>query len=143
MDLFTPIVTEALQHPNFRSICAQQNGYNWDVLNEWARGFRDRDGKFVYEFQRTFDPCFWELYVFAVLKQYGLTVDFGHPAPDFFVTDNGGFNIEATVPLYAKDATPDYMRFEEPIPHDLNEFNRRDILRISNNITSNSHKIAG
>ncbi len=73
MDLFTPIVTEALQHPNFRSICAQQNGYNWDVLNEWARGFKDRDGKFVHEFQRTFDTCFWELYVFAVLKRIFLS----------------------------------------------------------------------
>lgn len=79
----------APQHPNFRAICAQQNGYNGDVLNEWARGFKDRDGKFVYEFQRTFDTCFWELYVFAVLKQYRLTVDFSRPAPDFLVTDNG------------------------------------------------------
>jgi hypothetical protein len=72
MDLFTPVVSEALQHPNFRSICTQQNGYNCDVLNEWARGFKDRDGKFVYEFQATFDTWFWELYAFAVLKQYGL-----------------------------------------------------------------------
>ena len=46
------------------------------MLNDWARGFRDRDGKFVQEFQRTFDSCFWELYVFAVLKQYRLEVDF-------------------------------------------------------------------
>jgi hypothetical protein len=142
MDLFTPIVTEALQHPNFRSICAQQNGYNWDVLNEWARGFKDRDGKFVHEFQRTFDTCFWELYVFAVLKQYGLAVDFSRPAPDFLVTDNGGFNVEATVALHAKDAAPEYMKSEEPIPQDLNEFNRRAILRIRNSIDSKGKKFS-
>lgn len=142
MDLFTPIVSEELRHPNFRSICAQQNGYNWDVLNEWARGFKDRDGKFVYEFQSTFDTCFWELYVFAVLKQYGLTVHFSHPAPDFLVANNGGFNVEATVALHAKDATPEYMKFEEPIPQDLNEFNRRAILRIRNSIDSKSKKFA-
>jgi hypothetical protein len=142
MDLFTPIISEALQHPNFRSICAQQNGYNWDVLNDWARGFQDRDGKFVFEFQKTFDTCFWELYVFAVLKQYGLTVDFSHSAPDFVVTDNGGFNVEATVALHAKDATPEYMKYEEPIPQDLNEFNRRAILRIRNSIDGKHKKFS-
>jgi hypothetical protein len=142
MDLFTPVVNEALQHSNFRSICAQKNGYNWDVLNDWTRGFKDRDGKFVYEFQTTFDTCFWELYVFAVLKQYKLTVDFRHPAPDFFVTDNGGFNVEATVALHAKDATPEYMKQGEPVPEDLNEFNRRAILRIRNSIDSKSKKFS-
>jgi hypothetical protein len=141
MDLFTPTVSAVLQHPNFRSICATQNGYNWDVLNDWARGFKDRDGKFVHEFQRTFDTCFWELYLFATLK-YGLTVDFSHHAPDFHVTDHGGFNIEATVALHAKDGTPEYMKFEEPIPQDLNEFNRRAILRIRNSIDSKSKKFA-
>jgi hypothetical protein len=134
MDLFAPVVSQEFQHPNFRSICAQQNGYNWDVLNEWARGFKDRDGKFVQEFQRSFDPCFWELYVFAVLKQYGLTVDFTYHAPDFVVCDNGGFNIEATVALHAKGAPPEFMKSAEPIPDDLNEFNRRAILRIRNSI---------
>ncbi|WP_157113724.1 hypothetical protein [Bradyrhizobium embrapense] len=58
MDLFTPVVNEALQHPNFRRLRANRNGYDWDVLNDWARGFVDRDGKFVAEFQRTFDTCF-------------------------------------------------------------------------------------
>src|SRR6266852_5824790 len=114
MNLFMPIVSEELQHPTFRSICGQQNGYNWDVLNEWARSFKDRDGKFVNEFQRTFDTCFWELYDFAVLKHYRLSVDFSHPAPDFLVLDHGGFNVEATVALHAKDATPEYRKFAEP-----------------------------
>jgi hypothetical protein len=140
MDLFMPVVSEAQQHPNFRSICAQQNGYNWDVLNEWARGFEDRDGKFVHEFQRTFDTSFWELYVFAVFKQYRLSVDFSKPAPDFFITDRGGFNVKATVALHAKDATPEYAKHSEPVPEDLNEFNRRAILRIRNSIDSKSKK---
>ena len=140
MDLFTPIISEELWHPNFRSVCAQRNGYNCDVVNDWARGFEDRDGKFVYEFQKTFDTCFWELYVFAALKRYGLSVDFGHPAPDFTVVDNGGLNVEATVALHAKDAVPEYMKFEEPIPQDLNEFNRRTILRVRNSIDNKSNK---
>jgi hypothetical protein len=142
MDLFTPVIHEELQHPNFRAICAQQNGYNWDVLNEWARGFKDRDGKFVAEFQRTFDSSFWELYVFAVLKQYRINVDFSHAAPDFLITSHGGFNVEATVALHAKDATPEYMKFAEPIPADLNEFNRRTILRIRNSIDNKRKRFA-
>jgi hypothetical protein len=55
MDLFSPIVTEAEQHPNFRTILKQSNSYNSAVLNGWASGFQDRDGKFVKEFQTTFD----------------------------------------------------------------------------------------
>jgi hypothetical protein len=45
-----------------------------DVLTDWARGFIDRDGKFVKEFQTTFNSCFWELYVYAVLKRYRLLI---------------------------------------------------------------------
>jgi hypothetical protein len=61
MDLFTPIVSEAEQHPNFRTISKQNNQFNFDVVNEWADDFQDRDGKFVKEFQATFDSSFWEL----------------------------------------------------------------------------------
>jgi hypothetical protein len=72
MDLFTPVAGEEAQHPYFRSIWKQANGFNCDVLNEWARGFKNRDGKFVKEFQTTFDSSFWELYLFAVMKQFQL-----------------------------------------------------------------------
>jgi hypothetical protein len=69
IDLFTPVVSESAQHPNFRNIHKQPNGFNCDLLNDWARGFQHRDGKFVKEFQTTFDSSFWELYLFAVMKQ--------------------------------------------------------------------------
>ena len=36
MDLFTPIVSEAEQHQNFRTISTQSNQFNCDVLNDWA-----------------------------------------------------------------------------------------------------------
>ncbi|GLH77031.1 hypothetical protein SSBR45G_19390 [Bradyrhizobium sp. SSBR45G] len=140
MDLFTPVVEPALQHPYFRSILARPNGYNCDVLNDWARDFVDRDGKFVDEFQRTFDTCFWELYLFAVLKKYGLHVDFSHEAPDFHVTEHGGFNIEATVALHAKNSTPEYEKAGQKVPPDLNEFNRRVIIRITNSISTKQKK---
>ena len=60
MNLFAPIVAESKMHPNFRNILATGNGYNFDVLHDWARGFVDRDGKFVEEFQTTFNSSFWD-----------------------------------------------------------------------------------
>lgn len=33
MDLFTPVVGEEAQHPYFRSLRKQANGFNCDVLN--------------------------------------------------------------------------------------------------------------
>jgi hypothetical protein len=76
MDLLTPVVGEEAPHPNFRTITKYANTFNKDVLNEWARGFKDRDGKFVKEFQTTFDSSFWELYLFAAMKHFHLEVDF-------------------------------------------------------------------
>jgi hypothetical protein len=83
MRLFDPIVEPALQHPNFRSLLELRNGFTLDVLNDWANGFVDRDRKFVREFQTTFNSSFWELYVFAVLKKFGLRPDFSKSSPDF------------------------------------------------------------
>jgi hypothetical protein len=64
MNLFQPVVEESRQHQNFRNLLAIGNGFILDVLNDWARGFEDRDGKFVQEFQTTFNSSFWELYLF-------------------------------------------------------------------------------
>lgn len=141
MNLFTPIVSEADQHPNFRTLLKQDNQFNCDVLNGWASGFQDRDGKFVKEFQTTFDSSFWELYLFAVLKHFGMSVDFSVPSPDFFVTTNGGMNIEATVALHAQGLPPEYAeRKANDIPKDLNELNRQTMLRIRNSIDTQYKK---
>src|SRR5271156_4328540 len=140
MDLFTPVVGEEAQHPNFRSIWKQANGFNCDVLNEWARGFKDRDGKFVKEFQTTFDSSFWELYLFAAMKQLQLEVDFSFNAPDFVITDHGGINVEATVASHAQGSIPESVQSGAPIPDDLNEFNRQTIIRISNSLDAKRRK---
>jgi hypothetical protein len=140
MDLFTPVVSEAAQHLYFRAIWKQANGFNCDVLNEWARGFRDRDGKFVTEFQTTFDSSFWELYLYAVLKQLKLDVDFSFASPDFVVTNHAGINIEATVASNAQGSSPEYQQSGAPIPDDLNEFNRQTIIRISNSLDAKRRK---
>jgi hypothetical protein len=140
MHLFTPIVAEQAQHRNFRNIYKVGNGFRCDVLMEWAKGFDDRDGKFVKEFQTTFNACFWELYLFAVLKQLHLKVDFSHAAPDFFVENHGGFNIGATVALNAQDTLPEFHTWAEPPPSDFNEFNRQAIVRLSNSVSTKQRK---
>jgi hypothetical protein len=69
VQLFEPVVDETRMHPNFRGIVGRGNVYNLDVLNDWARGCHDREGKFIHEFQTTFNSSFWELYLFAMLKK--------------------------------------------------------------------------
>lgn len=140
MDLFTPVVSEEAQHPNFRMITRYANTFNCDVLNEWARGFKDRDGKLVKEFQTTFDSSFWELYLFAVMKHFELEVDFSLNAPDFVITNHGGINVEATVAFHPQGSMPESVQSGAPIPDDLNEFNRQAIIRISNSFDAKHRK---
>ncbi|WP_063695688.1 hypothetical protein [Bradyrhizobium embrapense] len=56
------------------------------------------------------------------------------------MADHGGFNIEATVALHAKGSVPEYEKSGQPIPADLNEFNRRTIIRINNSIDGKRKK---
>jgi hypothetical protein len=138
MNLFEPLVDEARQHPDFRNIVRPGNGFALDVLSDWARGFADRDGKFVEELQTTFNSAFWELYLFAVFKKYGLTVDFSKARPDFCVPDRN-LIVEATVASNAHGGEPEYARRGKSPPPDLNEFNFNSILRLSNSL-SEKHK---
>lgn len=135
MKLFDPVVAESKMHANFRSVVATGNGYNLDVLHDWARGFVDRDGKFVEEFQTTFNSSFWELYLFSVLKKYGMPVDFSKNRPDFCVPSLN-FNIEVTIASNAQGAEPEYARLGKQPPADLNAFNLKTILRLSNSLSA-------
>lgn len=133
MKLFDPVVAEEKMHPNLRAILSTGNGYNMDVLQDWARAFVDRDGKFVEEFQTTFNSSFWELYLFAVLKKYGMSVDFSQARPDFCIP-RLGLNIEATIASNAQGAEPEFVRFGKTPPSDLNTFNLQTIVRLSNSL---------
>lgn len=139
MNLFDPIVATEKLHPNICRILSTHNGYTMDVLQDWARGFIDRDGKFIEEFQTTFNSSFWELYLFAVLKKYGISVDFSHQRPDFCIPSLG-FNIEATIASNAQGAEPEFARLGKLLPNDLNAFNLKTILRLSNSLTAKHRK---
>lgn len=132
MDLFTPIVSRDKLHPNFKNTLAPTSARVRAVLNEWAKGFRDRDGKFIHEFQTTYNSCFWELYLFAVLKSLGIEVDFSYEAPDF-VCANQPFSVEATIASHAKDDVPEWEKTIEGITHDdLGGAYTQSIIRLSN-----------
>src|ERR1700721_815441 len=102
MNLFTPIAAPSKLNPTFRNLLCLGHGFAPDVFSRAVlygerHWFIDRDGKFVHEFQTSFNSCFWELYLFAVLKAYGMQVDFSHDRPDFCIL---GLNLimEPTVP---------------------------------------------
>lgn len=126
-------------HANFRSILSTRNGYTMDVLQDWARGFVDRDGKFVEEFQTTFNSSFWELYLFAVLKKYGMSVDFSQTRPDFCIPSLR-LIIEATIASNAQGSEPEFARLGKAPPSDLNTFNLQTIVRLSNSLAAKYRK---
>jgi hypothetical protein len=138
MDLFTPVVRDGARHPNFNRVL-QSPGSHRRVIQAWAQGFVDRDRKFVKEFQIRFNSCFWELYVFACLKELGLRVDFRFSSPDFVVADSHcPFCIECVVAEHAERKQPEHdvtviSRLQDPGPR------REDVvyeatLRLANSI---------
>lgn len=110
-DLFTPIVPEQQFHPYFARLAKRAPEAERNVLRSWANGFLDRDGKFVKEFQTTFNACFWELYLHASLKELGLQIDMTHASPDFVVDGAAGaLALEAVVALNPDGLSPDWAK---------------------------------
>lgn len=109
MNLFTPIVKMAKLHPNFKHTLADNARGVRKVIQNWAKRFVDRDGKFIHEFQTTYNSGFWELYLFGVLKHLNISVDFSYPSPDF-VSIEKNLVIEVTIASHAHDDTPEWER---------------------------------
>lgn len=102
IDLFTPVVTTQQRHEHYQALSLPHAEPERRVLESWARGFIDRDGKFVREFQTSFWPSIWELYLNAALRDLGCQIDYSHAAPDFDVRSPAGpFIAEAAVALEA------------------------------------------
>lgn len=112
------------------------------VIESWAQGFVDRDKKFVMEFQTRFNPCFWELYIFACLKELRLAVDFTFSSPDFVVAS--GFCrccIECVVAEHAKGKQPEHdltieSRLQNPQGPRREDVAYEATLRLANSLSS-------
>ncbi|MES2879551.1 MAG: glycosaminoglycan attachment site [Pseudomonadota bacterium] len=136
MDLFKPVVSQERWHPVFKMLVEGDYAPERAVLAHWAKEFADRDGKFVQEFQLSFEPCLWELYLNASLVELGHQLDFSHHAPDFVVHGNASFTLEATIAAPAAGGKPAYGWTIQDIPEDLNQFNMESTLRICNSFSS-------
>lgn len=132
MNLFQPLVPEEKQHDIFRILMRSEHAPEREVLKSWATDFVDRDGKFVREFQTTFESSFWELYLHAALKYLDMTLDYSFHAPDFVVTAPTPFVMEATIAAPAQGEPPAFGSGPPEIPEDFGEFNRHAILRLCN-----------
>lgn len=144
MKLFEPIVDEAKQHQHFRSVLMQEHAASRDVVMGWADGFPNRDGKFVQEFQISFNSPFWEIYLYAVFREYGFAFDWSRASPDFLLARDGyQFCVEA-VTANAADGKPNEWdrKFdpENPMPIDIAALNKEAMVRLANAIQSKHKK---
>lgn len=109
LDLWTPRFDDDRLHPNFRTILSHGSPESREVITEWSAGFSDRDGKFVDEFQLTFDSSFWELYLNASFGALGFERRFDHATPDFELNRSGATTIaEAAIASNAGGYRPEW-----------------------------------
>ncbi len=120
-----------------------------EVLNDWVKDFKDRDGKIVKEFQTTFHSSFWEFYLFAVFKEAGFKIDFSKNRPDFIIKEPYEIYIEAVVSNIKQDGDKEDKRTFDDIlsmlepPHLQSDFYEKldeSIVRHSNAILGKSKK---
>jgi hypothetical protein len=140
MELFVPAVDHSRLHPNFRRILAEGNEYDQRVMSEWAAGFIDRDNKFVVEFQTSFNSSFWELYLFACLKELEFAVDFSYQRPDFLIRKDGvEICVEAAIASNAEGAIPEWEgRLSKEVLENLERDRaiREATIRLANTLSS-------
>lgn len=134
MNLYETCTEADRQHPVFKLLVDEGNEQERALLASWAMGMPDRDGKFVKEFQTTFESSLWELYVHAVLKELGYTVDFRHSSPDFCVVAPSPFVVEATVARPASGEKGPIGLSVDDIPEDFAAFNNDAAVRLCNSV---------
>lgn len=136
MDLFTPIIPDSKRHQIFQMLLEDRYAAERAVIVDMAKGFHDRDGKFVREFQTKFESSFWELYLNAAAAHWGFAVDRSHPSPDFVVTSPIPICIEATIAAPPQGGKSPIGYDFSDIPQDFTAFNIQASLRICNSFTS-------
>ncbi len=140
LDLFSYVVKDENLHNDFKAIINDEEIKR--VLYEWVDGFKDRDGKFVKEFQTTFNSAFWELYCFAVFKKLNLNINFNYSTPDFVLDKQKcKFNVECVIANNAKDKLEESDYFGKLYDNSsLEEKVHNQTLRILNSIHSKNEK---
>lgn len=141
LPLFEDVAPSDRQHAIYKMIRDGDYEAERAVLLGWSEGFADRDGKFCHEFQVAFEPCLWELYLHAYLREIGASIDFSHASPDFVAHNSESFCVEATIAAPAKGQPPPYGFSVDDIPEDFNRFNSEAMLRISSSFSAKVKKL--
>ena len=140
MDLFKLLIDLDSVHPNFRSILGESKAPEREELLRWANGFPNRDGKFVKEFQTSFNSSFWEIYLHALFRALGFEFDWTHSTPDFSLKYSGTqLTVEATTANASEGKPAEWehlLKAEELKDMRFAEMNRESIIRLSNSIIS-------
>lgn len=138
IDLFKPNIKEEEYHPHFKYLLREENYKIREVLKEWSIGFKDRDNKFVKEFQKTFNSSFWEL-LYKCFRKLNYKIDFTKSSPDFITyTSYSTLCIEATTANEAEKDEPEWAvkNFKNQKKKSFEEFINYASFRIFNAITS-------
>jgi hypothetical protein len=141
LPLFEDIAKSDSQHPMYKMIRDGKYEQERRVLLKWSNNFEDRDGKFCHEFQTSFEPCLWELYLHAFLKEIGAFVDFTYSSPDFIVNAEEDICIEATVACPPIGGPPPYDYSIDDLPDSFNKLNSEAAVRLCNSFTSKVKKL--
>ncbi len=141
LNLFQIIAKETKLNSNYKHLMAEESKPIRDVICRWASGFEDRDNKFNYEFQTTFNSSFWEIYLYQCFKDLNLSVDFSKASPDFTLKSTEGevVNVEAVTANHAHDSEPEWSSSKGNIS-DHKKFLDFACVRILNAITSKHEK---
>lgn len=120
LDLFTPIVSIAKQHPFFTKLSQEESFIPAKtVINELMPHFVDIDGNFVEQFQSSgFDARLWELYLNTYLNEEQLFFNREYNAPDFIVEKYGKqVAIEAVIVGRRNDNSASLFQGEPKLLH--------------------------
>lgn len=140
MKLFLDAGTRHGQHPIYEMLKSEEHEPERAVLTRWAEGFVDRDNKFVHEFETSFEPCLWELYLHACLKELDLPIDFSFSRPDFCVIGKHKLCMEATIAAPPAGGQAPYGFKAVKAPSNLNRFNAHAAVRICNSFSGKERK---
>ena len=151
MNLFEKLVDDSKLHKNFKLILEVGHEQERDVLNNWIKGFPDRDGKFVKEFQTTFNSSFWEIYLYSLFQDFNFEFDWNCSRPDFSLKSNElEFIVEATIANNARGKKEEWNKdiFEvkdivevyDDYLENMNEKNIYSIIRLANSFLTKLRK---
>jgi hypothetical protein len=140
IDLFTSQADPSLFQANFLTLLKNKEAETRKVVRQWTDGFVDRDNNISIEFQTKFNPQLWELYLNALFREAGFSLDFAHTAPDFLLTLAGDMIIaEATIMNQANGYAPEWESAHVELP-DQEDLVRHASIRMLNAISAKVKK---